>query len=356
MWYRQTVWEVHRVFALGTVYCDYWLWEYLHWQSVSRKWGPFSPTEHVVSLGWCVATFLITFATLLCAVCFMYRRWVRWQWSCWWRNISSPCPQSHCAVAVSPHFLEVRFDRSHDCPGVRLSIQARTAQSHMERSATPSCGRASLGLAKNSSAWVFRDIVCNDIFSSCALTRMRFFTVVHQVCDFDFSASSAQLKTISWAQPPGYKVFSLSLSLSAPCTASLSASSWSGSPEWPCTFTKRVREDETNRNLSSSKISWMMSWSLTLCSAGRKSWLRNHHSLCIAAALSMRMARSSARGVPCNAMITAASSARVLECWPSTRSDLWGMAASCHMTPAPMAGSFVLDRFSRNDPSVATTW
>ena len=49
-----------------------------------------------------------------------------------------------------PHFL--RFNLTGDCPGVRLSIQARTAQSHMERSAAPSCGRAALGLAKNSSA------------------------------------------------------------------------------------------------------------------------------------------------------------------------------------------------------------
>ena len=81
-----------------------------------------------------------------------------------------------------------------------------------------------------------------------------------------------------------------------------------------------------------------------------------HRSLCISAALSMRMAKSSAQGVPCNAMTTAASSACVLECWPPTLLNLWGMAASCHMTPAPMAGSFVLDRFSRNDPSVATTW
>jgi len=51
---------------------------------------------------------------------------------------------------VGPHFL--RFDLTGDCPAVRLSIQARTAQSHMARSATPSCGRAALGLAKNSSA------------------------------------------------------------------------------------------------------------------------------------------------------------------------------------------------------------
>jgi len=58
-------------------------------------------------------------------------------------------PVSHCAVAVSPHFL--RFDLTGDCPGVRLGIQARTAHSHMERSATPSCGRAAFGLAKNSS-------------------------------------------------------------------------------------------------------------------------------------------------------------------------------------------------------------
>jgi len=28
------------------------------------------------------------------------------------------------------------------------------------------------------------------------------------------------------------------------------------------------------------------------------------------------------------------------------------MVALCHMIPDPMAGSFVLDRFSRNDPSV----
>jgi len=107
-------------------------------------------------------------------------------------------------------------------------------------------------------------------------------------------------------------------------------------------------------------VRWQWSWWWRNVSSpwntGRKSWLRNHRILCIAAALSMRMARSSARGVPCNAMNTAASSARVLECWPPTRSDLWGMAASCHMTPVPMAGSFVLDRFSRNDPSVATTW
>jgi len=27
---------------------------------------------------------------------------------------------------------------------------------------------------------------------------MRFFTVEHQVCDFDLSVSSAQLKTMSW--------------------------------------------------------------------------------------------------------------------------------------------------------------
>ena len=52
-----------------------------------------------------------------------------------------------CSGAVSPHFL--RFNLTGDCPGVRLSIQARTAQSHMERSATPRCGRAALGLAKN---------------------------------------------------------------------------------------------------------------------------------------------------------------------------------------------------------------
>jgi len=60
------------------------------------------------------------------------------------------CPQSHFAVAMSPNFL--RFDLTGDCPGVRLSIQARTAQSQMKRSATPNCGRAAFGLAKISSA------------------------------------------------------------------------------------------------------------------------------------------------------------------------------------------------------------
>jgi len=119
--------------------------------------------------------FSITFATLLCAVCFMFQRWVRWQWSCRWRNVSSPCPQSHCAVAVSSHFL--RFDLTGNCPGVRLSIQAWTAQSHMKQSAPHSCRHAAFGLAKNSPAWVFRDIVCHDIFSSCTL--MHFFNVGH---------------------------------------------------------------------------------------------------------------------------------------------------------------------------------
>jgi len=56
----------------------------------------------------------------------------------------APC-SGHC-----PHFL--RFDLTGDCPCVRLSIQARTAQSHMERSDTPSCGRAAFGLAENFSA------------------------------------------------------------------------------------------------------------------------------------------------------------------------------------------------------------
>jgi len=60
----------------------------------------------------------------------------------------------------------------------------------------------------------------------CAL--MRVFTVGHQVCGFDVSASS---KTSSWPRPPGCKVSLSSLSLSAPATARLSAS-WSGSPEW----------------------------------------------------------------------------------------------------------------------------
>jgi len=71
---------------------------------------------------------------------------LRWQWSCWWRSVSSPCPQLHCAVAVSPHFL--RFDLTGECPGVRLSIQARTAQSHMEQSSTPNFGCVTLALLR----------------------------------------------------------------------------------------------------------------------------------------------------------------------------------------------------------------
>jgi len=47
----------------------------------------------------------------------------------------SPCPLSHFAVAVVLHVL--RFHLTGDCPGMRLSNQAHTAQSHMERSATP---------------------------------------------------------------------------------------------------------------------------------------------------------------------------------------------------------------------------
>jgi len=38
------------------------------------------------------------------------------------RNVSSICPQSHYAVAVSPHFL--RCDLTGDCPGVRLTFVA----------------------------------------------------------------------------------------------------------------------------------------------------------------------------------------------------------------------------------------
>ena len=56
------------------------------------------------------------------------------------------------AVALCSGRQSPRFDLTGDCPGLRLSIQARTAQSHMERSATPSCGHAALGLAKNSAA------------------------------------------------------------------------------------------------------------------------------------------------------------------------------------------------------------
>jgi len=281
--------------------------------------------------------FSIIFATWLCAVCFMSWWWVSWKWSCWWRNVSSPCLQSPFAVAVSPSFL--RFDLTGDCSGMRLSIQGRTAQSHMERSAKPDCGRAAFGLAKNSLAWVLHDLVCRAIFPSCAL--MRFFTVGHQVCDLGLLVSSTHLKTISWPRPPGYRMSVSSLSLSAPVSACLSASSWSGSPEWPWTFTKRVREDASDGDLNSRKMS--------------RPWL-------------------------CAAMPSTASSACVLDCWPRTRSDLmmmiafitmkssllplieglcaqiyfgfeisvvlltsWGIAASCHMTTAPMAGSFVID-------------
>jgi len=162
-----------------------------------------------------------------------------------------------CSGRQSP-FLEVRFDRRLPRREAEHPWQARSDQSCIEQSATPSYGRDAFGLAKNSSVWLFRDLVCHDIFYSCAL--MRFFTVGHQVCDCDLSASSTQLKNISWPGPPGYKVSSSSLSLSAPSTASLSASAWSGSSKWPWTFTKRVREDDSDRNLSSLKMSWMMSY------------------------------------------------------------------------------------------------
>ena len=109
---------------------------------------PLSMSNHQIfdQVIWHFTWFSITFATLLCAVCFRFRRWVRWQWSCWWRNVLSPCPQSHCAVAVNPHFL--MFNLTGDCPSVRICIQARTAQSHMERSATHTSGRATLVLLR----------------------------------------------------------------------------------------------------------------------------------------------------------------------------------------------------------------
>jgi len=67
MWYHQTVWEAHWVCALGTVYCDCWIWDYLHWQSVSREWGPFGPIEHVVSLDWYVVPDFRLYLPCCCA-------------------------------------------------------------------------------------------------------------------------------------------------------------------------------------------------------------------------------------------------------------------------------------------------
>jgi len=207
---------------------------YVHWQCVSREWGPFDLTEYFTSLDWYVSPdFRLPWPR--CCAQFVET------------NVRSRTVQ----WPVSFHFL--RFDLTGGCPSMRLSIQARTAQSHMERSATPSCGRAAFGLAENSSAWVFRDLVCDNIFSSCAL--MRFFTVRHQVCDCDLSTSSTQLKPISWPRLPGYKVSSSSLSLLAPSAARSSASSWSGSPVWPRTFAKWVRQDDSDCNLSSRKMS-----------------------------------------------------------------------------------------------------
>ena len=99
---------------------------------------------------------------------------MRCQWSCWWRKGLSQCPQSHFAVVVSFYFL--RFDLTADCPGARLSIMVRTAQSHMKWSATPRCECAAFGLAKKFSAWLLRDLICHAIFSSCAL--MHFWCVI----------------------------------------------------------------------------------------------------------------------------------------------------------------------------------
>jgi len=70
--------------------------------------------------------FSITLATFLCAVCFIFRRWVRWYCSCWWKSeffmlITSVALHS-LAIAVIPPFLRLK------CPGVRLSIQPRTVQ------------------------------------------------------------------------------------------------------------------------------------------------------------------------------------------------------------------------------------
>ena len=128
------------------------------------------------------------------------------QWNCWWSKVLSKCPQSHFAVVVSFHFS--RFDLTADCPGARLSIVVRTAQSHMKRSATPRCGRAAFGLAKKFSAWLLRDLICHAIFSSCAL--MHFWCVIWLTCVVN--------------PVEKHHLSSSSLSVSAPATASLPAS------------------------------------------------------------------------------------------------------------------------------------
>jgi len=102
-----------------------------------KKWRPFSPTENVVSLDWYVPS---DFEIPLLRFCAQFV-------SCF-DNVSleggSEAARgeifraSHFAVAVSLHFL--RFDLTSDWPCVRLSIHC-TAQSHMERSATPSSRR-----------------------------------------------------------------------------------------------------------------------------------------------------------------------------------------------------------------------
>jgi len=55
-----------------------------------------------------------------------------------------------CSGRQSP-FLEVRFDRRLPRREAEHPWQARSDQSHIEQSATPSYGRDAFGLAKNSS-------------------------------------------------------------------------------------------------------------------------------------------------------------------------------------------------------------
>jgi len=96
--------------------------------------------------------------------------------------------------------LEVSFDRrlprrEAEYPGSYCSIPCGAKR-------YTDYGGAAFGLANNSPAYVFRDLVCHEIFSSCAF--MPLFTVGRQVCDLDLPASSTQLKTISWPRPPGF--------------------------------------------------------------------------------------------------------------------------------------------------------
>jgi len=85
---------------------------------------------------------------------------------------------------------------------MRLRIQARTSQSHMERCAEPSGGRAAFGLAKNSLEWIFRDLSyllfvrIDSFFHCCVAKEWMWFTCVINLLEGNLLASASWIQNV----------------------------------------------------------------------------------------------------------------------------------------------------------------